>query len=275
VEKKIDDNGKAKVLSSDDLLAAYRLEKKGCEPPSPEGGEEKNEFVSRCIKKLADEKGDEYDNDQRVAICYSIWREKSESSSYLRYDCKNCGYSYLVEHSKKPARIELCPRCFNAMKVSEQFGATAGDYIVPPSNIIDNQSYIVVRLDDIRLPLDETMEERGFDFLGDKGISVISSDGKTSALKFNKSFGWDTQKAKRFVSEKWRYLKPEINDNLAYAPKILRRLLNNRIDLIREWRRFYIEAFKENAISPSEVAWKKFNEAYEKNNGIWEAKKSK
>ena len=40
--------------------------------PSPEGGEDENTFISRCIKAIYDEYGQE----QSAAICYSKWRDK-------------------------------------------------------------------------------------------------------------------------------------------------------------------------------------------------------
>ena len=40
--------------------------------PSPEGDEDEQTFVSRCISELYDEYGQE----QAAAICYSKWREE-------------------------------------------------------------------------------------------------------------------------------------------------------------------------------------------------------
>lgn len=42
--------------------------------PKPKEGEEKQEYVSRCIAYLTREKEDEYPKkEQRAAICYSEW----------------------------------------------------------------------------------------------------------------------------------------------------------------------------------------------------------
>lgn len=51
---------------------AMGLVKDGFPVPSPEGGEDEQAYVSRCIKELYDEYGQE----QAAAICYSKWREK-------------------------------------------------------------------------------------------------------------------------------------------------------------------------------------------------------
>lgn len=45
--------------------------------PEPKSGEEKNDFISRCMGD--DTMVDEYEQEQRAAICYSKWREKNES----------------------------------------------------------------------------------------------------------------------------------------------------------------------------------------------------
>jgi hypothetical protein len=45
--------------------------KEGFPIPSPSGGEDEQEYVSRCMKEI----GGEYEQDQALAICYSKWRE--------------------------------------------------------------------------------------------------------------------------------------------------------------------------------------------------------
>lgn len=44
--------------------------------PTPMKGEDKNEFIGRCIPILKDEGKEQ---DQAVAICYSMWEERNES----------------------------------------------------------------------------------------------------------------------------------------------------------------------------------------------------
>jgi hypothetical protein len=44
--------------------------KQGFPIPSPEGGEDENTFISRCMKEI----GGEYDQDQALGICYSKLR---------------------------------------------------------------------------------------------------------------------------------------------------------------------------------------------------------
>jgi len=46
--------------------------KQGFPIPSPEGGEDENSFISRCMKEI----GGEYDQDQALGICYSKLRGK-------------------------------------------------------------------------------------------------------------------------------------------------------------------------------------------------------
>jgi len=49
-----------------------KVVKEGFPVPSPEGNEDEQTYVSRCIKELYDEYGQE----QSAAICYNKWREK-------------------------------------------------------------------------------------------------------------------------------------------------------------------------------------------------------
>lgn len=49
-----------------------KIKKQGFPVPSPSGDEDEQTFVSRCIKEIYDEYGQE----QSAAICYSKWREK-------------------------------------------------------------------------------------------------------------------------------------------------------------------------------------------------------
>jgi len=44
--------------------------KQGFPIPSPEGGEDENTFISRCMEEI----GGEYDQDQALAICYGKLR---------------------------------------------------------------------------------------------------------------------------------------------------------------------------------------------------------
>ena len=47
--------------------------------PKPEQGEEKQEFVSRCIATLTREEEDKFHSrEQRAAVCYSQWGETPE-----------------------------------------------------------------------------------------------------------------------------------------------------------------------------------------------------
>jgi hypothetical protein len=46
--------------------------KEGFPIPSPDGDEEKDKYVSRCISSIIDE----YDQDQAIAICIKKWEER-------------------------------------------------------------------------------------------------------------------------------------------------------------------------------------------------------
>lgn len=70
--------------------------------PTPRSSENEQEFISRCIPIVLDE-GTAKDQEQAAAICYSIWREKTNMSETYqntveKYDdnvvwvlkCKKC-----------------------------------------------------------------------------------------------------------------------------------------------------------------------------------------
>jgi hypothetical protein len=44
--------------------------KEGFPVPSPSGNEDENAFISRCMSEI----GNEYDQEQALAICYSKWK---------------------------------------------------------------------------------------------------------------------------------------------------------------------------------------------------------
>jgi hypothetical protein len=50
-----------------------KVVKEGFPIPSPEGGEDENTFISRCMGELNTEFPDE---SQRAAVCYKSWREE-------------------------------------------------------------------------------------------------------------------------------------------------------------------------------------------------------
>lgn len=52
--------------------------------PNPKSNESEKDFIGRCISDISKEKDEKGnlrwpDNDQRVAVCFSQWRNKNES----------------------------------------------------------------------------------------------------------------------------------------------------------------------------------------------------
>lgn len=47
---------------------------------TPSAGETEDEFIGRCIPVV---RGEGYDEDQSIAICYSYWRERMEINNYM------------------------------------------------------------------------------------------------------------------------------------------------------------------------------------------------
>jgi hypothetical protein len=53
--------------------------------PTPNKGESQDDFISRCAG--SDVMNKEFpDNDQRVAVCYSQWRDAKKESTTTQYD---------------------------------------------------------------------------------------------------------------------------------------------------------------------------------------------
>lgn len=52
--------------------------------PKPKSGEDKNAYVSRCVKTLSDN-GDYKDQKQRLAVCYSQIENKEMKEKHLPY----------------------------------------------------------------------------------------------------------------------------------------------------------------------------------------------
>lgn len=55
--------------------------------PTPRSGEQQDDFISRCISFLADE-DPEMPNRQRIAICFSQWRDKEEIEWLIPRDAR-------------------------------------------------------------------------------------------------------------------------------------------------------------------------------------------
>jgi len=50
--------------------------------PSPRSNENKSDFVSRCVREIANE----YKEDQRIAICISSW----DNEKFAKYPWNKC-----------------------------------------------------------------------------------------------------------------------------------------------------------------------------------------
>jgi len=53
-------------------MDASKIKKQGFPVPSPSGEEDEQGFISRCMGQI----GNEYEEKQALAICYSKWSEK-------------------------------------------------------------------------------------------------------------------------------------------------------------------------------------------------------
>jgi hypothetical protein len=68
---------------------------KPLENPEPSPGESEKDFIGRCIPFIKNEHPD-WEQDQIVATCYSIWRRKHESASFESF-MEKLGYEKLEE----------------------------------------------------------------------------------------------------------------------------------------------------------------------------------
>ena len=93
--------------------------------PKPNPGEQQDDFISRCVSWLADDSPD-MPNKQRVAICFSQWREKEQIAPVQppapsktvtpppdKCYCRSCGY--VMENPSKHCVDLTCPKCGKPM----------------------------------------------------------------------------------------------------------------------------------------------------------------
>lgn len=156
-----------------------------CTPPKPEPDEKENEFIPRCIRTLAHEAGDEFTNDQRIAICYSVWRKEDvEYRKQQRLLCKKCGYS-TTKHLVDITKVEMCPKCFIKLEAD-------GEPFVPDSVAKDKQrtaieedgDYYIIRIEDVNI--DECKETDKYSYLKKKKVKAYEKDGRLVALRIPK-----------------------------------------------------------------------------------------
>lgn len=73
MERYGDEEIAAKVCGSIKALYGSKIEmKENFVIPTPEGGENQNDYISRCVSAISDE----YEQEQALGICYAQWDKK-------------------------------------------------------------------------------------------------------------------------------------------------------------------------------------------------------
>lgn len=97
--------------------------------PSPNQGEERNEFISRCIGDLYDEYGQE----QAAAICYSVAdKENLSNQEFEDYPWDQCISDQLDRGYDEESANKICGSIRWANQSEEKFSRVGFTY--PPKN---------------------------------------------------------------------------------------------------------------------------------------------
>lgn len=87
--------------------------------PKPRENESEADFISRCMGD--DLMNEEYpDSDQRIAICYSQWRDRNKQHPHGEHVCvcPECGVEITVDENVK-CNTQKCPKCGTRMRAVE------------------------------------------------------------------------------------------------------------------------------------------------------------
>lgn len=77
--------------------------------PEPRKGEEKNEYMGRCIRVLKSE--GKYDEKQRIAICLNMWSRANESVVTTDIEKNTAkGYIDVIGGKKKKKKKDVIKR---------------------------------------------------------------------------------------------------------------------------------------------------------------------
>lgn len=105
------------------------------ENPEPKPGESQKAFIERCIPYVKNEHPD-WEQDQIVAVCYSIWRRKHEGKNFKEY-MESMGYERFTESAQleivkdegsiKPNDSELSKNSDNPKQDTYKLVAMVGD----------------------------------------------------------------------------------------------------------------------------------------------------
>jgi hypothetical protein len=106
----------------------------------------------------------------------------------------------------------------------------------------------------------------------DKGLKAVrckDEKGKwiTQSLLFAKD-KWDQSQIRKWIKDNGYVIQAERFEKLQTVPVILRRLFNYRLDLIQEWREYFIEGLEK--ADPRKWAWFRFESKYARSpKGRW------
>lgn len=88
--------------------------------PKPRDDESEDDFIARCMSNDIMEE-DYPDNDQRLAVCYTQWRERDKATHpHGKHicECPECGKETTVEEDIK-CNTQKCPECGTRMRAKD------------------------------------------------------------------------------------------------------------------------------------------------------------
>lgn len=85
--------------------------------PKPKSSEKQSDFIERCMNDgfVKDEFNDE---DQRLAVCYSLWSKEKNAMTY-KCECLDCGHVFETEEHCAETK---CPKCGGDCRRAERPG---------------------------------------------------------------------------------------------------------------------------------------------------------
>jgi hypothetical protein len=114
---------------------------------------------------------------------------------------------------------------------------------------------------------------------GIHSVKVKNDSGNlvVAAIMFDKDkFGEDQDKIFKWIREHGFMVFKERFDSLYTLPPLIRNMFNHRLDLINEWREYYMEALSTGKPMPRVWAWYRFKNEYGKSStGRWIRKDEK
>lgn len=92
--------------------------KDGFPIPSPEGGEQKSDYMSRCMSEISGE----YEHEQSIAICLNKYQESMSKQNFEPYNWDECIADQMERYGDEETAAKVCGAIKAGMRKSFQEG---------------------------------------------------------------------------------------------------------------------------------------------------------